>query len=51
MIISQISKDNYQIKLPSKIINIYDHTEIQNITKRVIKRISKHNKIYGIAIL
>ena len=39
MIISQVSKDNYQIKLPSKIINIYDHTEIQNITKRVIKRI------------
>lgn len=51
MIISQISKDNYQIKLPSKIINIYDHTEIQNITKRVIKRISKHNKLYGLAIL
>ena len=51
MIISQISKDNYQIKLPSKIINIYDHTEIQNITKRVIKRINKHNKLYGLAIL
>ena len=51
MIISQISKDNYQIKLPSKIINIYDHTEIQNITKKVIKRINKHSKLYGIAIL
>ena len=51
MIISQVSKDNYQIKLPSKIINIYDHTEIQNITKRVIKKISKHNKLYGLAIL
>ena len=51
MIISQISKDNYQIKLPSKIINIYAHTEIQNITKRVIKRINKHNKLYGLAIL
>ena len=51
MIISQISKDNYQIKLPSKIINIYDHTEIRNITKRVIKKISKHNKLYGLAIL
>ena len=51
MIISQISKDNYQIKLPSKIINIYDHTEIQNITKKVIKKINKHNKLYGLAIL
>lgn len=51
MIISQISKDNYQIKLPSNIINIYDPTEIQNITKKVIKRINKHNKLYGIAIL
>ena len=48
MIISQISKDNYQIKLPSKIINIYDHTEIQNITKRVIKKISKHKKPFKI---
>lgn len=51
MIISQISKDNYQIKLPSKIINIYDPTEIQTITKKVIKRINKHNKLYGLAIL
>ena len=51
MIISQISKDNYQIKLPSKIINIYDHTEIQNITKKVIKKINKHSKLYGLAIL
>lgn len=51
MIISQISKDNYQIKLPSKIINIYDPIEIQNITKKVIKRINKHSKLYGIAIL
>ena len=51
MIISQISKDNYQIKLPSKIINIYDHNEIQNITKKVIKKINKHNKLYGLAIL
>ena len=51
MIISQISKDNYQIKLPSKIINIYDHTEIQNITKKVIKKIKKNSKLYGLAIL
>ena len=46
MIISQISKDNYQIKLPSKIINIYDHTEIQNITKRVIE-IKNIKKIFS----
>lgn len=51
MIISQINKDNYQIKLPDTIINIYDPIEIQNITKKIVKRINKKEKLYGLAIL
>ena len=51
MIISQINKNNYQIKLPNTIINIYDPIEIQNITKKIVKRINKKEKLYGLAIL
>lgn len=51
MIISQINKDNYQIKLPDTIINIYDPIEIQNITKKIVKRINKKEKLYGLALL
>ena len=32
MIISKTNKDSYQIKIPSKIINIYNIEEIQKIT-------------------
>ena len=41
MIITKINKDTYQIKLPSKVINIYDQIEVQNLTKEIIKKINK----------
>lgn len=51
MIITKINKDTYQIKLPSKVINIYDQIEVQNLTKEIIKKINKKNKIRGLIIL
>ena len=36
MIISKTNKDSYQIRLPSKIINIYNITEIQKITNKIV---------------
>ena len=51
MIITKINKDTYQIKLPSKVINIYDQIEVQNLTKEIIKKINKKNKIRGLILL
>lgn len=51
MIITKINKDTYQIKLPSKVINIYDQLEVQNLTKEIIKKINKKNKIRGLILL
>ena len=51
MIITKTNKDTYQIKLPDKIINIYNSREIQNITKEIIKKIHKKYKLSGITII
>lgn len=51
MIITKINKDTYQIKLPSKVINIYDQLEVQNLTKEIIKKINKKNKMRGLILL
>ena len=51
MIITKINKDTYQIKLPSKVINIYDQIEVQNLTKEIIKKINKKSKIRGLILL
>ena len=51
MIITKINKDTYQIKLPSKVINIYNQLEVQNLTKEIIKKINKKNKIRGLILL
>ena len=51
MIISKTNKDSYQIRLPSKIINIYNITEIQKITNKIVNKIKKEEELYGIAIL
>ena len=47
MIITQINKENYQIKIPDKQIDIYDPTIIQKLTKEIIKKINKINKLSG----
>ncbi len=51
MIITKTNKDTYQIKLPDKIINIYNSREIQNITKEIIKKIHKKYKLSGLTII
>lgn len=51
MIISKTNKNSYQIRLPSKIINIYNITEIQKITNKIVNKIKKEEELYGIAIL
>ena len=47
MIITQINKENYQIKIPDKQIDIYDPTIIQKLTKEIIKKVNKINKLSG----
>lgn len=48
MIIKTINKNTYQIKLPNKLIDIYNPLELQETIKTIIKKLNKKNKIYGL---
>lgn len=48
MIIKTINKNTYQIKLPNKLIDIYNPLELQETIKTILKKLNKKNKIYGL---
>ena len=50
MIINKLN-DIYVIKMPNKIINIYKINELEDITKKIIKKINKTYKIKNLAKL
>lgn len=51
MIITKLFKDTYQIKMPNQIIDIYNQVKVQELTKEIIKKINKKNKLYGLTYL
>ena len=51
MIITKLFKDTYQIKMPNQIIDIYNKVKVQELTKEIIKKINKKNKLYGLTYL
>ncbi len=51
MIITKLFKDTYQIKMPNQIIDIYNQVKVKELTKEIIKKINKKNKLYGLTYL
>ena len=51
MIITKLFKDTYQIKIPNQIIDIYNQVKVKELTKEIIKKINKKNKLYGLTYL
>ena len=51
MIINKLDNITYQIKLPNKKINIYNKYSLEEITKKIFKKIAKKEKLNPILIL
>ena len=51
MIITKLFKDTYQIKMPNQIIDICNQVKVKELTKEIIKKINKKNKLYGLTYL
>ena len=51
MIIKNIDKNNYLIKIFNKFIDIYDKDEIEELVRKVFSKIMKKEKIHGDAIV
>lgn len=51
MIITKLFKDTYQIKMPNQIIDIYNQVKVKELTKEIIKKINRKNKLYGLTYL
>ena len=51
MIITKLFKDTYQIKMPNQIIDICNRVKVKELTKEIIKKINKKNKLYGLTYL
>ena len=51
MIITKLFKDTYQIKMPNQIIAICNQVKVKELTKEIIKKINKKNKLYGLTYL
>ena len=51
MIITKLFKDTYQIKMPNQVIDICNQVKVKELTKEIIKKINKKNKLYGLTYL
>lgn len=51
MIINKLDNITYQIKLPNTKIDIYNKEELEKITKKIFKKITKNNKLNPLLIL
>lgn len=51
MLLQKISYHSYKIKLPNKIIDVYDKLSLEKITEKIVKKIAKKNKIRKLLIL
>lgn len=51
MIINKLDNITYQIKLPNNKINIYNRNSLEEITKKIFKKIAKKEKLNPILIL
>lgn len=51
MIINKLDNITYQIKLPNTKIDIYNKEELEKITQKIFKKITKKNKLNPLLIL
>jgi len=47
MILNKINNNNYILKITNNNLDIYDKDKVENLTKNIIKKILKNNKLSG----